>query len=279
MSACITFVMTVNDDTAREIGLAFGLLLALAAIPVWIRSVRVMRPNAVQSVRLLLRLRAAGTLYAEGRRAEAASEMEAICHDAVGYPSVHAMAVQSLGAVSLALGNVDRARDLMKAAARSGWFESFSMRRAGGPTIVHGGLALAAATAGDREAAEHHARIARERCPRGKEGMLSYADAFLDARDARFEEVCELHSRRLAALDEGHRKLQEGALTVLHAFALDQLGRADEAERAIVGIADAERDGRHASIGVSWPEMSAFLERHRLVPSSAAVATQVDSKR
>lgn len=265
MVAAIVFLLAVEDETAGLIGAAVGGCLALIAIPVWYRSIRVAGRNPLRAMRLLMRTHAAGKLYAGGRRSEAAAELEQICHEAVGYPSTHALAVQSLGAVSLALGNVDRGRDLMRAAARSGWFDTFTMRLSGAPTILHSGLAIAARTAGDRDSAEHHLALARARCRTGKVGMLSYVEHYIACRDGRFDDVCDAHSRRLAAMDPGHRSLQEGALTILYAFALERLDRPGEAERAIAGIAQPDRDGRHGSIGVGWPEMNAFLERHRLV--------------
>jgi uncharacterized membrane-anchored protein len=83
--------------------------------------------------------------------------------------------------------------------------------------------------------------------------MLSYVQHYMASRDGRFDAVCETHSRRLAAMDASHRSLQEGALTILYAFALERLDSMDEAERAIARIAPPDRDGRHRAIGVGWP--------------------------
>ena len=96
-----------------------------------------------------------------------------------------------------------------------------------------------------------------------------YPEAYCALRDGAYEDVVEGHARRIAAIAAPIRPLQEVPLTILYAFALEQLGRADEAASALEPTAEAQRDGRHRGIGARWPEMAAFLERHRLVPTPA----------
>lgn len=221
-------------------------------------------------MRLSQRTAAAAKLYTEGRYADAAAALESICHESVGYPRTHALAVQNLGAVSLALGEVERGRELMRAAARSGWFETFTLRLVQGPAILQGGLAIAARMADDSDATRRHLEIARARCRRGKEGLLSYPEAYCELRDGRYADVAHAHPRRLGALAGRFRLLEEVPLTIRYAFALEQLGRAEEATATLQDVAELERDGRHRGLGARWPEMTAFLERHRLVPGVAA---------
>ena len=169
VASIVVLVRSPPGSVAHLLALALAALAMLFVIPCGFLYARRAGANPIRGMRLALRNGAAAKVYAEGRYADAAAAWESICHDAVGYPQVHALAVQSLGAASLALGDVERARELMRAAARSGWFETFTVRMAQGPAILHGGLAIATRAMDDADAARH-LDIARARCRRGRRG-------------------------------------------------------------------------------------------------------------
>jgi hypothetical protein len=94
--------------------------------------------------------------------------------------------------------------------------------------------------------------------------VLATTDAYVEARSGRFEDLCDRHTQRAKSIPAIDAAKGGGTLTILHAFALDALGRGEEADRTMAELSDEARAIPRASLAYRWPEMTSFLEAHGL---------------
>lgn len=123
-------------------------------------------------------------------------------------------------------------------------------------------MAVAAALMDWREDAQRLLKRAAKRVPNDEMARLALADAVLSMRGGSPQLALEVIRRNGPSAEQLLRPPTIRALMVVRAFALEQLGRYEEADEAVLRLMPI-RHGEFDWLGAEWPAMRAFLAQIR----------------
>jgi hypothetical protein len=210
-------------------------------------------------------LRAANRLLQEGETERAALVLDTLAREARTSPTLHSCALVVLALTWMRMGEREVALALLRAADEGGWLDGEGTRA--WRVLLLAGAATATAL-GDElaEAAAYRDRARSSARPVDRAAWI-VADAVVEVKRGRFEAFVA----GLEGLDPGELpETQANLVAILRAFALDRLGRHDDARAA---LARSRRPRSHETrLLEMWPELGAFVDANEasMAPTSLA---------